>query len=207
MPWNDETVALLEKLWDEGLTTVKIAEAIGVSKNSVIGKVHRMKLPQRVSPIKKKDATSSSSKKLSTPAKTEAKTNKPVISKEKTKTVEKKEVKAKVETKKVEKIEVEKIEIEKIQIIEEKKPAKVAKISKEEEQEFAAKNIAKQINKVAKIYKEKIGLIELEPNSCRWSFGDPKDETNFHFCGKKVVPGQTYCQEHVEMAYVKQIRR
>ena len=36
--------------------------------------------------------------------------------------------------------------------------------------------------------------------------GDPRDE-DFCFCGKKVRAGQTYCDEHSAMAYVKANRR
>ena len=45
-------------------------------------------------------------------------------------------------------------------------------------------------------------LTDLDNHTCRWPIGDPKDE-NFHFCGKKVKIGQTYCEEHSAIAYVK----
>ena len=45
-------------------------------------------------------------------------------------------------------------------------------------------------------------LTELDNHTCRWPIGDPKDE-NFHFCGHKVRVGQTYCDEHAAIAYVK----
>ncbi len=53
MSWTDEKVATLKKLWDEGLTTGEIGKRLGVSKNSVVGKVHRLKLKSRPSPIKR----------------------------------------------------------------------------------------------------------------------------------------------------------
>ena len=50
--WNAATVAMLRKLWTEGHSTAEIARRIGVSKNAVIGKAHRLRLPARPSPIR-----------------------------------------------------------------------------------------------------------------------------------------------------------
>ena len=48
MNWTDERVELLKKLWAEGLSASKIAAQLGgVSRNAVIGKVHRLKLSSR----------------------------------------------------------------------------------------------------------------------------------------------------------------
>ena len=51
MGWTDEQVEELKKLWDQGLTTGEIGKALGVSKNAVVGKAHRLKLDSRPSPI------------------------------------------------------------------------------------------------------------------------------------------------------------
>lgn len=52
MSWTDERVALLKRLWCEGKTAAEIAKELGnVSRNAVIGKAHRLKLSNRVSPI------------------------------------------------------------------------------------------------------------------------------------------------------------
>lgn len=50
--------------------------------------------------------------------------------------------------------------------------------------------------------KHKTSLTDLDNHTCRWPVGDPKDE-NFHFCGRKIKIGQTYCEEHAAIAYVK----
>ena len=48
MSWNDERVDLLKKLWGEGLSASQIAGRIGgVTRNAVIGKVHRLGLSGR----------------------------------------------------------------------------------------------------------------------------------------------------------------
>ena len=60
MSWTDERVSLLKKMWGEGKTAAEIAKELGgVTRNAVIGKAHRLKLSNRVSPIQqnKKPAT------------------------------------------------------------------------------------------------------------------------------------------------------
>lgn len=48
MNWTDERVEKLTKLWAEGLSASQIAAQLGgVSRNAVIGKVHRLNLPGR----------------------------------------------------------------------------------------------------------------------------------------------------------------
>lgn len=51
--WTPELIDEITKLWNEGLTTAEIGKRIGVSKNAVIGKAHRLGLPPRPSPIKR----------------------------------------------------------------------------------------------------------------------------------------------------------
>jgi GcrA cell cycle regulator len=48
MNWTDDRVELLKRLWSEGLSASQIAgELGGISRNSVIGKVHRLGLSGR----------------------------------------------------------------------------------------------------------------------------------------------------------------
>ncbi len=53
--WNPEQVSELTRLWGEQLTTAEIGKRLGVSKSTITGKVHRLKLPPRPSPIKVMD--------------------------------------------------------------------------------------------------------------------------------------------------------
>lgn len=53
MAWDDERVELLKKLWAEGLSASQIASKMGgVTRNAVIGKVHRLGLSGRATPAK-----------------------------------------------------------------------------------------------------------------------------------------------------------
>lgn len=49
--WDDHAIATLRTLWEAGHSTAEIGRRIGASKNAVIGKVHRLALPPRRSPI------------------------------------------------------------------------------------------------------------------------------------------------------------
>lgn len=55
MVWTNELVEELKQLWEKGLTTGEIGKALGVTKNSVVGKAHRLGLNSRPSPIRRND--------------------------------------------------------------------------------------------------------------------------------------------------------
>lgn len=157
MAWTDKMVEDLKIMWKQGLTTGEIGKRLGVSKNSIVGKVHRLQLDARPSPIKKKDeeTETSAAENTAQPAtakNTGGKKNEP-------------------------------------------RPEKTA--APAPVQPVAAKPLP-----IKKIVPGNVKLTDLDNHTCRWPLGDPKDE-NFHFCGKKVKIGQTYCEEHSALAYVK----
>ena len=52
LSWTDERVDLLRRLWEDGQSASKIAAQLGgVTRNAVIGKVHRLGLAGRVKPV------------------------------------------------------------------------------------------------------------------------------------------------------------
>lgn len=68
MNWTDERVEMLKKLWADGLSASQIAAQLGgVSRNAVIGKVHRLNLPGRA---KSGGQTKVRTKRPTTPART-----------------------------------------------------------------------------------------------------------------------------------------
>jgi GcrA cell cycle regulator len=51
MDWTDERVAMLKKLWQEGRSASEVAQLLGgLTRNAVIGKVHRLGLGGRATP-------------------------------------------------------------------------------------------------------------------------------------------------------------
>jgi GcrA cell cycle regulator len=143
MAWTEKMVEDLRQMWIEGLTANEIAKKLGVSKNSIVGKVHRLCLTARPSPIKKKEE---------------------------------------IETEK------EAAPVQELLPVREIKPVKSAAAS------------------VTSDATDKVRLVDLDSHTCRWPLGDPRDD-DFSFCGKKVRSGQTYCDEHAMMAYVKATRK
>lgn len=63
--WTPQQDARLTELWLSGLSTAAIGAAMAISKNAVIGRAHRLRLPPRASPIKSPRAASRTS--LATP--------------------------------------------------------------------------------------------------------------------------------------------
>ena len=56
-PWTPELDAELRRLWAEGHSGTAIGDAIGMTKNAVIGRAHRLKCERRPSPIGRTRAT------------------------------------------------------------------------------------------------------------------------------------------------------
>jgi hypothetical protein len=50
--WDHASIAMLRELWESGKSSAQIGLTMGLSKNAVIGKAHRLKLCGRPSPIK-----------------------------------------------------------------------------------------------------------------------------------------------------------
>ena len=161
MAWTTEMIEGLKKMWKRGLTTNEIAKELGVSKNSIVGKVHRLNLTSRPSPIKKKDGE------------------------------EELEV---VETSFEESFEQEPVKASAPQ-------PKASSSAKETASEVVPLNVETELKK-----RRCIKLSELDSHTCRWPIGDPKDD-HFCFCGNKVRAGQTYCDEHAAIAYVKPAKK
>ena len=168
MNWDDNSIKQLQKLWEKGLSATEIAKKMNVSKNAIVGKVHRLCLKARPSPIKKKEADLFDNDEL---------------------------VSA---TEQVE-------EIKDIELVQE--PEIAVQPNADTEQVFSKPEaISEKKSKTKSKTKENssryIKLVELDSHTCRWPIGDPRDE-DFCFCGKSVHAGQTYCDEHSQIAYVK----
>ena len=64
--WNEEKLDKLKSLWDKGLPITKIGLELGVSRNAIAGKAHRLGLPKRNSPISKSGDPRKNENKLDT---------------------------------------------------------------------------------------------------------------------------------------------
>lgn len=53
MIWSDPVIIELRSMWTEGVATSEMGRRLGVSKNAIVGKAHRMELDPRPSPIRR----------------------------------------------------------------------------------------------------------------------------------------------------------
>jgi len=79
MEWTEDTIARLRELWAEGHSTAEIGRRLGVSKNAIVGKAHRLDLPARPSPIRR-DPNASDTPRQSTTRRVEGPTLPPLAS-------------------------------------------------------------------------------------------------------------------------------
>ena len=184
MSWTDERVETLKKMWGEGQSASQIAKELGgVTRNAVIGKVHRLGLSNRAgtgSTATTKPATKEKAAKPATPkvppkAKA-APASKPVK----------------------EELELDEngipISAARRAIIPAGQPLPPQPSANEISPEALAK--VSEVEKGAK----KIGLMELTEKTCKWPVGDPATD-DFWFCGLGVQQGKPYCEAHVGVAF------
>lgn len=173
MAWTDERVDILKKMWGEGKSASQIAKELGgVTRNAVIGKVHRLGLSNRAT-------TSKAAPK---------------------KKVAKKETKAVKEAPKT-KLSENAIVPPKATNIPPRKPI-IKAGQPLPPQPSANEISAEALAKAASIQKKakKLKLMELTEKTCKWPVGDPATE-EFWFCGLGTETGKPYCEAHNAVAF------
>ena len=154
--WTDDRVELLAKLWSEGQSASQIAAVLGggVTRNAVIGKVHRLGLSGRgktgAAPAQPRQPKPTRAPSHPLTMADAARPN-PVVS----------------------------------------APAKVV---------TPAVTAWRPAAEVAIPASERVTILELRENMCRWPIGDPS-KADFGFCGQRSVTGLPYCGAHCQIAY------
>ncbi|WP_104018315.1 GcrA family cell cycle regulator [Roseovarius nitratireducens] len=183
MSWSDERVELLKRLWGEGQSASQIAKELGgVTRNAVIGKVHRLGLSNRNGSAPAANAAPAATPEAEAP-KTAAKptpkpTTKPAAPAESTE-----ENAVPVTT-----------SVRVKAIIPAGQPLPPQPSANEIDPEALAK--VSEIEKKAK----RLSLMELTERTCKWPVGDPATD-DFWFCGLPVQTGKPYCEAHVGVAF------
>lgn len=182
MSWTDERVDLLKKLWGEGQSASQIAKELGgVTRNAVIGKVHRLGLSNRSAGTAKTETKAKADTKPKPAAKPKpAPKPKAEDSKPDLKTEPAVAAKPAQNLRKA--------------IIPAGQPLPPQPSANEISPEALAK--VNEIEKTAK----KLSLMELTERTCKWPVGDPATE-DFWFCGLPVQAGKPYCEAHVGVAF------
>jgi len=174
MSWTDERVETLKKMWGEGKSASQIAKELGgITRNAVIGKVHRLGLSNRAT-----------AKKPSAPAKEKAKPAadaKPAAPK-------------KPEPPRP-------LHVANATSIPPRRPIITAgqplppQPSTNEISEQALANAAAVVKS-----SKRLSLMELTEKTCKWPVGDPATE-DFWFCGHPTETGKPYCEAHNAVAF------
>ena len=219
--WDSGILKKLKALTGKGLSTSEIGKRLGISKNAVVGKLHRLGWNSKAveAPAKKTTTKTKTSSKVAKPTKTKVGAKAKLVAKPVSKTV-KTGKKVAVPAKKAVKKEVVKKSTA--------KPTSVAKsvktVTKTVKSSKTTKSAEKAVEKTVKetkieapkktssgtakkslsvhqrMIQHSLEMMELKPGQCRWPIGDP-DSENFHFCGRQVFTGKPYCYEHCKQAY------
>mgnify|MGYP006283710005 CR=1 FL=1 len=185
MSWTDERVELLKKMWSEGQSASQIAKELGgVTRNAVIGKVHRLGLSNRngsgtAAPIAEPEPEEAAE---APPAPAEAEAAMagaaPEAAPEPANTPEPPAEASPARR----------------QIISASQPLPPQPSANEISPEALAS--VREVEKRAL----KLSLMDLTERTCKWPIGDPATP-EFWFCGLPVQQGKPYCEAHVGVAF------
>jgi len=183
MEWNDETIARLRTLWNEGLSTAEIGRRMGVSKNAVVGKAHRLGLAARPSPIRR-DANGVSTPRPMAPRRVVGPTLPPLGA----------------ALPHGEEVAVERPEP---RLLVKAQPASPPSPRPHVAGGAASGGVASigavpAAVPVRAVYAPRGTRMA----ACCWPLGEPGTKT-FRFCDEEALTGKPYCADHAQLAYVK----
>lgn len=170
MGWTDERVELLKKRWAEGQSASQIAAELGgVTRNAVIGKVHRLGLsgrakaaPSSVSRMRPKPSTAVAQQQRR-PQATAPRTASSSYGVQGNAALAMSHAPA-------------------------PRPTPAPRV------------MPVEVIESAPLTCERVTIMELKENMCRWPLGDPS-QPEFRFCGGRSTPGAAYCPHHSQIAY------
>jgi len=192
MSWTDERVETLKRMWAEGQSASQIAKELGgVTRNAVIGKVHRLGLSNRVGGKDEDEAAPAAAPAAPKmepppaaarpePAAPKAEPVRPAA--------ERPAAPAAAPVNNVTPLPVRKAIV----------PAGQPLPPQPSLNEISPEALAsvREVEKRAR----KLTLMELTERTCKWPIGDPATE-DFWFCGLPSLPGKPYCDAHVGVAF------
>jgi len=209
MSWTDERVETLKKMWAEGQSASQIAKELGgVTRNAVIGKVHRLGLSNRVGPgtPAEDEGTAASAPAATTPspaapakpapaprAVAPEPAPRPAPAAPAPQPVAAEPNAPPMDSSTITFSPTAPIPLRKA-IIPAGQPLPPQPSANEISPEALAS--VREVEKRAK----KLTLMELTERTCKWPIGDPATE-DFWFCGLPSVAGKPYCEAHVGVAF------
>ena len=186
MAWSDERVAVLKKMWLEGNSASEIAKELGnITRNAVIGKVHRLGLSNRDTNVSKAGVTAEKS------IKGLKRGRPPKINKEPTKRGRPQKI--------TQPKDLNDTTLERGKPISKSGTTERSNDSRLEVVSDLSEETLKDLLKV-EMKSKKISLMDLTERTCKWPIGDPATD-EFWFCGHEAEPGKPYCQTHISIAF------
>ncbi|MBC8129012.1 MAG: GcrA cell cycle regulator [Rhizobiaceae bacterium] len=181
MGWTDERVELLAKLWSEGLSASQIAGQLGgVTRNAVIGKVHRLKLEGRAkSPAAAAEAGKSA--------------------------VEESEEETVVEMEIAPRIVAAQVQSAQLRSIGRSMGGGMqgaTALKMEPEIDLVADVMPERVVTTGEVVpiSRNLTLVQLSDRTCKWPLGDPLS-ADFRFCGNHSNDASPYCLYHARIAF------
>ena len=199
MSWTDNRVEILKRMWAEGQSASAIAKELGgVTRNAVIGKVHRLGLSNRTEepPAAAAPAASAGSQPAAAAAKPAAAARpepapQPAAARpEPVPTPEP----ARPEASAAPAPQPVFTPVPRRPIVPAGQPLPPQPSANEISPEALAS--VREVEKRAR----KLSLMELTERTCKWPIGDPATK-EFWFCGLPSQPGKPYCEAHVGVAF------
>lgn len=209
MSWTPERIDELTKLWESGHSASAIGKMLGVSKNAVVGKAHRMKLQARPSPIKRGEeggtsnsaaSARTSARQKSASAKTArsgsaiAAAGKSAVKNEPLQTVISAALAAKSAGSGTKK-----------ETTAADRGKGAASGARSAAQAATATKTARSTPRGSVASAARAVNASRRGPKCLWPIGDPGDP-DFHFCGAPALAGKPYCAEHCAKAYITRSR-
>jgi GcrA cell cycle regulator len=172
--WTDERVETLKKLWMEGLSASQIAGELGegVTRNAVIGKVHRLKLSARAKPTnstpRARPAARPAPRRVGSPSAGlsgmggGAAKARPQMS---------------------------------------SRPQSIGATALAHDPEMEQQlYVAPAVAELFIPEDKRLSLLQLNEHTCKWPIGDPLTK-DFYFCGQHSLETGPYCEFHSRRAY------
>jgi GcrA cell cycle regulator len=190
MSWTDDRVETLKRMWSEGQSASQIAKELGgVTRNAVIGKVHRLGLSNRTPGNGAKPADATARENPRQPGAGVAAADNPGES-----TGDGKPAIAGGEPTPRAESAAAAPTTGRRQIVPAGQPLPPQPSAGEVSPEALAS--VREIEKRAL----RLSLMELTERTCKWPVGDPATE-DFWFCGLPTQQGKPYCEAHVGLAF------
>ena len=186
MSWTDERVETLKRMWAEGQSASQIAKELGgVTRNAVIGKVHRLGLSNRAPGGREDEEETPVAAKAEPKAEPAAAAARPEPAAPRPAP---ERPAAAAPASNVTPLPVRK------PIVPAGQPLPPQPSANEISPEALAS--VREVEKRAR----RLTLMELTERTCKWPIGDPATD-DFWFCGLPSLPGKPYCEAHVGVAF------